>query len=117
MIFEMRFQILALAASLTASTLAGYALAVPPTAPPASPERFAAVTDAGQWSATTFTEFGNEKAWEDQASADHCGPPSEQLHHGNGLLEGLSHRISQSNFKGNLEGLNGAPGKTSCPAP
>ena len=117
MIFEMRFQILALAASLTASALAGYALAVPPTAPPASPERFAAVTDAGQWSATIFTEFGNEKAWEDQAPADHCGPPSEQLHHGNGVLEGLSHRISQSNFKGNLEGLNGAPGKTSCPAP
>jgi hypothetical protein len=113
MIFEMRFQILALAASLTASTLAGYALAVPPTASPASPERFAAVTDAGQWSATIFTEFGNEKAWEDQAPADNCGPPSQELHHGIGLLEGLSHRISQSN----LEGLNGAPGKTSCRAP
>jgi hypothetical protein len=117
MIFEMRFQILALAASLAASTLAGYALAVHPTASPASAERFAAVTDAGQWSATIFTEFGNEKAWEDQAPADHCGPPSEELHHGIGLLEGLSHRISQSNFTGNLEGLNGAPGKTSCPAP
>jgi hypothetical protein len=117
MIFEMRFQILALAASLAVSTLAGYAVSETPTASPANPERFAAVSDARQWSATIFTEFGNEKAWEDQAPADHCGPPSEQLHHGNGLLEGLSHRISQSNFKGNLEGLNGAPGKTSCPAP
>jgi hypothetical protein len=117
MIFEMRFQILALAASLAVSTLAGYAVSETPTASPANPERFAAVTDTRQWSATIFTEFGNEKAWEDQAAADHCGPPSEQLHHGNGLLEGLSHRISQSNFKDNLEGVNGAPGKTSCPAP
>ena len=110
MILEMRFQILALAASLTASTLAGYALAVPPTASPASPDRFAAASDSSQWAATIFTEFGNEKAWEDQAPADNCGPPGEELHHGIGLLEGLSHRISQSN----LEGLNGAPGKTSC---
>ncbi len=110
MIFEMRFQILALAASLAVSTLAGYAVSDTPTASPANPERFAAVTDAGQWSATIFTEFGNEKAWEDQAPAENCGPPGEELHHGIGLLQGLSHRVSQNNLKG----LNAAPGKTSC---
>ena len=60
----MRFQILALMISLAVSTLAGYALAVPPTASRASPDRFAAVSDPGQQSAAIFTEFGNEMAWE-----------------------------------------------------
>lgn len=60
----MRFQILALTASLAASTFAGYLFAAPPTASPASPARFAAVSNASQWSATIFTEFGNEMAWE-----------------------------------------------------
>jgi hypothetical protein len=117
MIFEMRFQILALAASLAASTLAGYAVSETQTSSPANLEKFAAIRDASQWPATIFTDFGNEMAWEGKAPADNCAPPSEQVHRGNGLLEGLSHRISQSNLEGNLAGLNGAPGKTACPAP
>jgi hypothetical protein len=128
MIFEMRFQILALAASLTASTLAGYALAVPPTASPANMDRFAAISDASRWSATIFTEFGNEMAWEDKAwedkawedrirkdntPADNCAPLRGNARNGNRLLEGLVRRISQ----GGSKGWTGAPGKAACRAP
>lgn len=117
MIFDMRFQILALAASLTASTLAGYVLAVPPAAPLANPDRFAAIGDAGRWSATIFTEFGNEMAWEDKAWQDkapaHCASLRDHARSGGGLLEGLVHRVSQ----GRPAGRAGAAGTTACKAP
>jgi hypothetical protein len=117
MIFDMRFQILALAASLTASTLAGYAIAVPPTAPLVNPDRFAAISDASRWSATIFTEFGNEmaleeKAWQDKTPAGHCASLRDNARHGSGLLEGLVHRVSQ----GGAEGRAGVPGTTGCKA-
>jgi hypothetical protein len=118
MIFDMRFQILALAASLTASTLAGYAVAVPPVAPLANPDRFAAIGDAGRWSATIFTEFGNEmaweeKAWQDKAAAGQCASLRDHARSGGGLLEGLVHRVSQ----GGPADRAGASGTTACKAP
>jgi hypothetical protein len=127
MIFDMRFQILALAASLTASTLAGYAVAVPPAAPLANPDRFAAIGDAGRWSATIFTEFGNEMAWEEKAWQDkawqdkawqdkapgQCASLRDNARSGGGLLEGLVHRVSQ----GGPAGRAGTAGTTACKAP
>jgi len=127
MIFDMRFQILALAASLTASTLAGYAVAVPPAAPLANPDRFAAIGDAGRWSATIFTEFGNEMAWEEKAWQDkawqdkawqdkapgQCASLRDNARSGGGLLEGLVHRVSQ----GGPADRAGASGTTACKAP
>jgi hypothetical protein len=132
MIFDMRFQILALAASLTASTLAGYAVAVPPAAPLANPDRFAAIGDAGRWSATIFTEFGNEMAWEEKAWQDkawqdkawqdkawqdkapgQCASLRDNARSGGGLLEGLVHRVNQ----GGAEGRTAASGTTACTAP
>ena len=96
MMFEMRFQILALAATLAVSTLAGYAVAIPPTETPASSYRFAAASDAGLRSATIFTEFGNEMAWEE--TANRCVPPPENAApHGNGLFDRLVHRASEDN--------------------
>ena len=93
MIFEMRFQILALAASLAVSTLAGYVLALPPAASPVKPDRFAAIGDVSQWSATIFTEFGNEMAWEE--TAERCVAPPQEAARGNGLLDRLVHRVSE----------------------
>ena len=122
MIFDMRFQILALAASLTASTLAGYAVAVPPAAPLANPDRFAAIGDARRWSATIFTEFGNEMAWEEKAWQDkawqdktpgQCASLRDNARSGGGLLEGLVHRVSQ----GGPADRAGASGTTACKAP
>src|ERR1700753_2991905 len=94
MIFEMLFQILALAASLAVSTLAGYVLALPPAASPVKPDRLAAIGDVSQWSATIFTEFGNEMAWEEPV--ERCvAPPAETARGGNGLLDRLVHRVSE----------------------
>jgi hypothetical protein len=96
MIPEMRFQILALAASLAVSALAGFALAVPPAETPARSDRFAAVSDASLGSATIFTEFGNEMAWEDRETIDRCAPPpADTARRGNGLLDRLVHRVSE----------------------
>jgi hypothetical protein len=113
MIFEMRFQILALAASLAVSTLAGYAVSETPTASLASPDRFAAASDSSQWAATIFTEFGNEMAWQDEARINRCAASTEAAHHGNGLLEALIHQVSQDSPNRGA----GAPGKTACSAP
>jgi|SRR6185437_825268 len=122
MIFDMRFQILALAASLTASTLAGYAVAVPPAPPLAIPDGFAAISDASRWSATIFTEFGNEMAWEEKAreekawqdkAPDHCASLRDHARNGGRLLGGLVHRVNQ----GGAEGRTAASGTTACKAP
>lgn len=113
MIFEMRFQILALAASLAVSALAGYVLAAPPTVSPASPDRFAAMSDISQWS-TIFTEFGNETAWEDRETADRCVPPGSAARTGGGLLDRMIHRVSGDNGDRQVEWA-GRPA-TACPA-
>ena len=95
MMFEMRFQILALAASLAASAFAGYVLAVPPAETPASSDRFATTGDSGQRS-TIFTEFGNESAWEPtrEMAREDCAALGDHGRNGNGLLERLVRRIS-----------------------
>ena len=96
MIPEMRFQILALAASLAVSALAGYAMAVPPTEMPAKSDRFAAISDASLGSATIFTEFGNEMAWEGRETTDRCVLPSaDAARRGNGLLDRMVQRVSE----------------------
>ena len=110
MIFEMRFQILALAASLTTSMLAGYLFAVPPIENPASSDRFAVASDSSQGSPTIFTDFGNELAWEE--TPDRCvSAPRDAARAGNGLLGSLIHRVSED---GRPEAA-GSPG-TACPA-
>jgi hypothetical protein len=117
MIFEMRFQILALAASLAVSTLAGYVLAIPPSATPAKPDRFAAIGDVSQWPATIFTEFGNEMAWEIawEETAERCvAPPREVAHGGNGLLDRLVHRVSEDSRDRQTE--MAGKSTSSCPA-
>jgi hypothetical protein len=93
MIFEMRFQIWVLAISLAASTLAGYALAVPETSSPAGSDRFAAIGDVSQWS--IFTEFGNEMAWADRVSAEPCIPLKRDAN-ADGLFKRLTYRVSQT---------------------
>ena len=95
--FEMRFQMLALAASLAASAIAGYALAVPPAETPTRPERLAAASDPSRSSAAIFTEFGNEMAWEmtwEDGEAERCAPPPATApRHGAGLIDRLVHRV------------------------
>jgi hypothetical protein len=110
MIFEMRFQIWVLAISLAASTLAGYAVAVPETSSWARPDRFAAIGDGSQWSATIFTEFGNEMVWADKASAEPCVPLAHDAN-AHGLLERLTYRVSQKS----QDRSAGAP--TACQVP
>lgn len=88
----MRFQIWVLAACLAASTLAGYALAVPETSSPPRPDRFAGIGDVSQWS--IFTEFGNEMAWADKAAAEPCIPLKHDAN-ADGLLKRLTYRVSQ----------------------
>jgi hypothetical protein len=92
MIFEMRFQIWALAISLAASTLAGYVLSVPETSSPAGPDRFAVIGNVSQWS--IFTEFGNEMAWADKASVEPCIPLKHDAN-ADGLFKRLTYRVSQ----------------------
>ena len=93
MMFETRFQILALAASLTASAFAGYLLAVPGSS--LSSDRFAMAGDSGQRS-TIFTEFGNEAAWEQarEKVREDCAGLGDHGRNGNGLLERLVRHIS-----------------------
>jgi hypothetical protein len=95
MIFEMRFQIWVLAISLAVSTLAGYAVAVPETSSWARTDRSASIGDGSQWSATIFTEFGNEMAWADKASAEPCVRLKSDAN-GDGLLKRLTYRVSQT---------------------
>jgi hypothetical protein len=115
MILEMRFQILALAASLAVSALAGYVLAIPPTETPARSDRFAAVSGASLGSATIFTEFGNEMAWEDRETIDRCAPPrADAARRGNGLLDRLVHRVSEDRRDRQPEAA--AKSAAACPA-
>ena len=103
MIFEMRFQILVLAAALATSVLAGYTVSETPTSPPAArPDDFAAINGVGDGAVAIFTEFGNEMAREDRTLADStmltssCAQPGNPAGSSGGQLEGLVHRISQS---------------------
>jgi hypothetical protein len=115
MILEMRFQILALAASLAVSALAGYAVAVPPMGTLAKSDRFAAISDASLGSATIFTEFGNETAWEGREAINPCAPsPAEAAHRDNGLLDRLVHHINEGSRDRQPEAA--ARSAAACPA-
>jgi hypothetical protein len=106
MIFEMRSQILMLAAALMASVLAGYMVAEAPASSPPRPDNFTATNGVSEGAVAIFTEFGNEMAWEGRTLADkaltdsgtlagNCIQPKDAAGSG-GLLEGLIHRVSQS---------------------